>query len=308
MNNEKGQLLLIGVFIISLSLIVLFYTVSRSIFSVRRVYRSVYYQKSNAAAKAGAEILLAESMSSLQDFATVGGRVYCPVSGLSNLSAVRPECIFNFGESRAFIGVESYPIQTSVQNNVESLTISAAPYEVVHINLVGASSDLNFIMVCWKGLGKHSYSVSHYFYYYGSNPYLVERGSFLCNPIFNSWCKVPLENVGNIPQAQAVLNNSCYMVQLKTNSLGLRLISFPDYVEYKITGYRDTSNFLKVSLPQQGYRIVSIGEVVSTGSARLSLEDKKAARKKIVVEKTFPFPIHPWWDFAITSINGSVNP
>lgn len=307
--ESKGQTLLVVVFAMSLGLLVVVHTSLRSLNSIARTTQTNYFQKATAAASSGAEELLLKDIygeGSLDDYAKAGGSFYCPVLDLQNLQNVRPECIINFSEARAFIGVESYPVQAFEQEKIERLRFTSKPGEVLHINLVNISPQASFIQVCWKGLGFEKYSVSQFFYYYGDlDGYGLDKGSYLCNESFSSWCQVPASDVRNINQAQANGEYSCYSVNLRNKSVAFRILTFPDSAEYLISAHENSYPYRLVNFPQQGFRIVSIGEVLS-GSG-FSLPTSKATRKMVVVERTFPYPKSYLWDFALSS-GGKIEP
>lgn len=307
--NRQGQTLLVVVFAMSLGLLVTVHTSLRSLNSILRVTQTNYFQKATAAANSGAEDLLLKSFygeGSLEDYANPGGLVYCPVSDLQNIEAVKPECTVNFSESRALFGVESYPPQAFEQEKIERLKFTSNPREVLHINLVDIAPEASFIQVCWKGLGIEKYSVSQFFYYYGDlDGYGLDQGSYLCNDKFSSWCQIPNSDVKNISQAQTNGEYSCYSVNLRAKSVAFRIFTFPDSAEYLISAHRNLASYPLVNFPQQGYRIVSIGEVLS--GSNFSLVSKKAVRKMVIVEKTFPYPKGAFWDFVIGS-NSNVEP
>jgi len=120
------------------------------------------------------------------------------------------------------------------------------------------------------------------------------------NPPVN--CNPPSGNIdSSIDIATYTGGYWCYQLNTHSESVALRIFTFPDGADYMVTVFDSSSN--KLPFPLQGYRIVSIGEVTAGGG---SLESRKAARKKVTVEKTFPYPAGSWWDFAVTSVEGSV--
>lgn len=306
MLSQRGQTLLIVVFAMSLGLLVLVSAASRVVSSVARTTQTNYYQKAQAAAEGGAEVYLAKTTDQLSDLARPVSYGGCPTSSLANLSSSFPSgCIESFGESRAFMGVEEFPVPSSDPAKRESFELESQPGETIHVNLSGLGADI--IRVCWTGTG--TYSDSYYFYYYydDTGTYKVEKDMFECNDGL-SWCSSPpvsySNNISNEAQADGFY--SCYHVGVYTAPVALRIFTFPGGGKYKITALREgDSTLVTRDLPIQGYRIVAIGEVTSYGGS--SLESKKATRKKVIVEKTFPYPADPWYDFAVTSVSGKVS-
>lgn len=308
-SNQQGQTLLIVIFAMSLGLLVIVNTAGRALGSVARTTQTNFYQKATAAAEGGAEIYLAKSFT---DLLTLAGS--CPVSQLGTIDAVPPtfpaSCIERMngasGESRAFMGVESYPTGT------ESLFIKSQPGETIHVNLQNFPAGANMLRVCWKGLGIENYSLSYYFLYSGLiGDYKVEKKLYSCDPDDPSpvydYCVLPGSGYLDKSKINDPDSSSggywCYFMWLPSEPVALRIFTFPDGGDYMITALNGST---EQRLAPQGYRIVSIGEV--TGAGGTSLASKKATRQKVTVEKTFPYPAGPWWDFAVTSINGTVSP
>ncbi len=299
-SAQQGQTLLIVIFAMSLGLLVIVNTAGRTLSSVARTTQTNFYQKATAVAEGGAEVFLAKPITDYPALTST-----CAISKLADLATVDgASCTIPFTESKAYLGVEAYPVSLAK----ESLNIKSQPGETIHINLNDLNFDADFIQVCWKGLGIKDYSASHYFYYHGLiGDYEVDKDLLTCNTSFTAWCKNLGGNVGNVSQAVANGDYSCYSINVQSDSVALRIFTFPDGAEYTIEAYKLVAgNPVKTTFPQQGYRIISIGEV--TGAGGTSLMSKKATRKKLTVEKTFPYPAGPWWDFAVTSINGMVSP
>lgn len=300
-SAQQGQTLLIVIFAMSLGLLVMVNTASRVVASVARTAQTNNYQKATAVAEAGAEVFLAKSISGtggLQDYAVSGG-LYCPTTNLADLTTVDgSNCTVTLGEAKAYLGVEVYP-----KSGEKGLRIRSQPGETIHINLQDASFNPNSIQVCWKGLGKASYSASYYFYYYGTvGDYSVDKNLFTCKGGLTN-CSLPgTSEIDHVDEATPDGDYSCYAFWGKSDAVALRIFTFPDGADYLISAYDDSSD--ELIFPRQGYRIISIGEV--TGGGGGSLESRKATRKKVTVEKTFPYPTGPWWDFAVTSVEGSV--
>lgn len=314
--GRQGQTLLIVIFAMSLGLLVMVNTASRVVASVARTAQTNNYQKAVAVAEGGAEIYLAKPFT---DLATLAGPGLgsCPTSQLDTIDDVPAtfpaSCIEKMngsaGESRAFIGVEKYPVGT------ESLFLKSKPGETIHINLQSFPSGADMLRVCWKGLGIKNYSLSYYFLYKGSiGNYEVEKQLHSCDPDDPAspigpypYCVLPgsgdldTTNIVQVPYSGA--GYWCYYINLPSDPITLRIFTFPDGADYMITALR-SSDGSDQALAIQGYRIVSIGEVLGGGGD--SLESRKATRKKVTVEKTFPYPVGPWWDFAVTSVEGSV--
>ncbi len=297
--NDKGQTLLIVVFAMSLGLLVLVNTAGRALASIARTTQANYFQKAVVAAESAAEIYLARPLSDLPSLASS-----CPVTPqLSTIdtAAFPASCIENIGsESRAFMGVEVYP------TSAESMSITSQPGETIHINLQGLNSSVNIIRVCWYGVGSPTYSNSYYFLYSGlTAPYTVNQDLIKCNSA-DSWCSGAPAGYGDgkvSSTASSSAGYSCYQVNIPSNPVALRIFTFPGGAQYKIDAY--AAGGVSKAFPAQGYRIISIGEVkAGTGG---SLDLKKVTRKKVVVERTFPFPVGPWWDFAVTSVTGTVS-
>lgn len=309
-HSEEGQTLLIVIFAMSLGLLVIVSTAARALGSVARTTQTNYYQKATAAAEGGAEIYLAKPFTELNVLSAS-----CPASQLSYIDNTAPpyvpsSCIVTMngsaGESRAFMGVESYPVGT------ESLYLKSQPGETIHVNLQNIFADSNMIRVCWKGLGIKPYSLSYYFLYKGTvGNYEVDKKLYSCDPDepLGSSCTLPgaddLDRTNIVEPEFTSAGYWCYQMWLSADPVALRIFTFPDGGEYMITALNSSGS--DKAFPPQGYRIVSIGEVTGAGGAT-SLESKKATRKKVTVEKTFPYPAGPWWDFAVTSINGTMLP
>lgn len=300
MKSEKGQTLLIVVFSMSLGLLVMVSTANRALGSVARTTQTNYYQKAVAAGEAGAEIYLSSS-----DLDT--SMSSCPASNL--LAAGFPvsfpsSCIVGFTDSRAFVGLEYFPSGT------ESFNVNSIGGETIHINLQNLANDANVIRVCWYGVGNLTYSSSYYFMYSGSLPTYVMNQDLIGCSSSNTWCAGAPAGYddNNTKEAQADGGYSCYQVDVPSQPMVLRVFTFPGGASYKISAIEVSgSSIVAKSLPPQGYRIISIGEVKSGVTGVGSLESKKATRRKVVVEKTFPYPAGPWWDFALTSTAGKVH-
>ncbi|MBU1970570.1 hypothetical protein KJ605_02230 [Patescibacteria group bacterium] len=299
-HAQRGQTLLVVVFAMSLGLLVVVNTAARALSSVARTTQTNFFQKATMAAEAGNEVFLAKTFSDLDSLHST-----CPTSAFTALAFpdnIPAACIVNFTEARALMGVETFPQGT------ESFELKSEPGEIIHLNLQDLSG-ANVIRVCWRGLGSRPYSVSHYFMYHGlSGSYEVKKDVYKCHPSFTLWCNVPGGNVSSdLQQApQADGDYSCYQVDVPADPLALRIFTFPDGGYYKISALNISAlgGISPRPLPAQGYRIVAIGEVVAGGGG--ALESKKATRKKVLVEKTFPYPAGPWWDFAVASITGEV--
>lgn len=309
-TNQRGQTLLIIVFAMSLGLLVMISVASRVINSVARTTRTNYYQKATAAAEAGAEIFLLRTReenvynsANLANFLVIHP---CPVSGLSNLSSVNAACKSPFSQSQAFVGLENFPVGN------ESFYVKSGPGETIHVDLREIDTSANEVWVCWHGIGTQPATFSQHFMYRGAiaGGYQVEKDLYICDSGAGTWCVKGLASTG--PQGDTIktalddgTGNSCYGVSVYSDSVALRIFTYPGGAQYKITAHNNASGSITpVSLGGQGYRIVSIGEVTSVGGG--SLDAKKASRKKVIVEKTFPYPAGPWWDFAVTSVSGDV--
>lgn len=290
--NQRGQTLLIVIFAMSLGLLVMVNTASRVVASVARTAQTNNYQKSTAIAEGGAEVFLAKPLEEYNDLV-----IKCPTSDLADLTSVNTSCISSSVEARAYLGVEEYP--ATAENILE---IRSQPGETIQVNLKGLDSDVSKIQVCWKGLGRAGYSASYYFYYYGTpGDYSVDKNLYTCESNLTN-CALPgSDDMKYIEPATKNADHSCYAFFTHNESVALRIFTFPDGADYLIGAYdaSDTPH----QFPPQGYRIISIGEVTAGG---MSLDSRKATRKKVTVEKTFPYPAGPWWDFAVTSIEGSV--
>lgn len=296
--GQGGQTLLIVIFAMSLGLLVVVNTANRVVASVARTTQSNNYQKSIAIAEAGAELFLAKPY---RDYPSLA--VTCPATALVNLGGVNSNCVYASpsGEAKAYVGVERYP-----KSEEKDLKLRSRPGETVQINLQGLNSNINVIQVCWKGLGRANYSASYYFYYYGTpGNYSVDKGMYTCKPsTYSSSCSLPdSEDMRYIPQADEASGYSCYAFWTRSDSAVLRIFTFPDGADYLVSAYGSGATPVQYAFPPQGYRIISIGEVTAGG---LSLDPKKAPRKKVTVDRTFPYPTGPWWDFALTSVDGSV--
>lgn len=309
--SQKGQTLLVVVFSMSLGLLVMVSLASRVINSVARTTQTNYFQKATAAAEGGAEMFLLKSNSDLASLVTLGK---CPSAALSapNFPAniTDADCKSDFVESRAYLGVEEYPAPGST----ESIEIKSAPGETFQVNLQGLDSGVDVIRVCWYGTGNPAYSDSYHSYYYmDGSAYKSEIGMHLCDSggiTTKIWCDVSLRPSGYTTSVSEVADAnggySCYQFDARVGSVALRIFTFPGGGYYRISALDiDTAPVVTyMHMPRQGYRITSIGEVKS--AAGVSLESRKATRKKVVVEKTLPYPAGPWYDFAVTSVTGKV--
>lgn len=294
-SSQKGQTLLIVIFAMSLGLLVVVNTASRVVASVARTAQTNNYQKAVAVAEGGAEWFLAKPFSEYQSLITT-----CSTKNLADLTAVnRDHCTYPFTEAVAYLGVEEYP-----QDVEKGLTFRSRPGETAHVNLQGLDDSAHTIRVCWKGLGRADYSASYYFYYYGTlGSYSVDKNLYTCDPTSSyANCMLPDGNVQHVDPATSTGGYWCYSTYAHSDSVALRLLTFPDGADYMLNVFDSSGG--ELFFPPQGYRIVSIGETV--GAHILSLDSKKTTRKKVTVEKTFPYPSGPWWDFALTSVEGSV--
>ncbi len=213
--------------------------------------------------------------------------------------AVAASFLFQLTESRAFMGVETFPAAE------ESFELKSQPGETIQVNLKDLNNQVDAISVCWFGSGSPSYSDSYYFYYYDdAGTYKVEKDMYKCkNSSTTSWCSAPGSYSTNVTNDAYVDGPySCYQVNIDGTPIALRIFTSPGGGEYRITAL---DGGVTKSLPAQGYKIISVGEVTSGGGS--SLESKKATRKKVTVEKTLPYPIGPWYDFAVTSVSGKVS-
>jgi len=294
-NDQKGQTLLIVIFAMSLGLLVMVNTAGRVVASVARTAQTNNYQKAIAAAEGGAEWFLAKPFSDYSSLVST-----CPETTLANLSSVNvASCIYSFTEAKAYLGVVAYP-----QDGETGLTFRSQPGETVHVNLQGLDAGAHTIRVCWKGLGRAGYSASYYFYYYGTpGSYSVDKNMYTCDPASGyANCALPGGDIQHVDPATSTGGYWCYSTYAHSYSVALRLFTFPDGADYMLSVFNSSGG--ELPFPPQGYRIVSIGE--TTGGGGSSLDSKKATRKKVTVEKTFPYPAGPWWDFALTSVEGSV--
>jgi len=297
--NQQGQTLLIVIFAMSLGLLVMVNTAGRVVASVARTAQTNNYQKAVAIAEGGAETFLVKSFSDYPDLADSSE---CPTSKLSDLGSVKsPDCVFSSpsSEAKAYLGVEEYPTSSE-----RDLRFRSRPGETVHVNLQGLNAGAHTVRVCWKGLGRAGYSASYYFYYYGTpGSYSVDKNMYTCDPASGyANCALPGGDIQHVDPATSTGGYWCYSTYAHSYSVALRLFTFPDGADYMLSVFNSSGG--ELPFPPQGYRIVSIGE--TTGGGGSSLDSKKATRKKVTVEKTFPYPAGPWWDFALTSVEGSV--
>jgi hypothetical protein len=297
-KHESGQALLIVIFAITLGLVTLVAVSSRIVNSTKRVFIDSAYYKAQAAAEAGAEKFLAKTsdeLAALLDVCTTN--LYTPTGFASSIDS---RCVLGsadgFTETRAVMAVESYP-------SGDSYEVSSPANSTVSVNLGSASGS---VKVCWHPQGQlgseYSEVLSFYYFLDNADQYRMEQQKYVCGD-FVTWCThgTGVYESSDSKKATDLADGDYACFNLDLTSSGrrpqlLNLMSLVNGSTYRIT-------FDSGTVPVQGYRITSVGEVVK-GTA--SLTSSNATRKKVVVEKSSMPNLGPWFNFAVTSVSGRI--
>ncbi|MFA5776409.1 MAG: hypothetical protein WC988_02550 [Patescibacteria group bacterium] len=296
-SRESGQTLLIVIFAITLGLVTLVSVSTRIVNSTKRVFIDNAYYKAQAAAEAGAEKFLLKSNTELATFlASCGPSALYNSQGFVN--PLPPACVtlgseVNFIESRSVVAVETYPTSGS------DYLINSPANSTVSINLEGATSGNN-VRVCWQGLGSSglAYSEILYFYYSKSGGnYKLTQQKYTCSPFVSCGSKpASYSTSAGVESPRVDGQYSCFDIEMTDTPQLLNLMSLVNGASYKIIG----------SIPSQGYKITSVGEVKSGSPSGGSLASATATRKKVVVEKNRMPNLGAWFNFAVASESNKI--
>lgn len=298
--QQSGQALLIVIFAITLGLVALVGVSTRIVNSTKRVFVDNAYYKAQAVAEAGAEKFLWKKNSELDNLIFYGCKTSLYNStGFDEVALnTHPNCVIDLGEARAVMAVETYP-----SAGVSIYEVSSPANSTISVNLAGVTGD---IRVCWRagGLVGSEYSEVLSFYYFKKSigSYQMQQQKNVCGT-FISWCHKPI----GYSTSDAVPANgasgpdyACFtIIRVPTDTPQLlNLMSLVNGSSYKIT--------FTGTVPTQGYKITSVGEVKSGATGGGSLASSTATRKKVMVEKSRMPNLGPWFNFAVASESGKI--
>jgi len=302
-GRESGQTLLIVIFAITLGLVALVGVSTRIVSSTKRVFIDNAYYKAQAVAEAGAEKFLQKSNSELKtlvdDNTCQPSALYTPTGFAASIPvACTLDMADGFTEARAVMAVETYPTSGNTYD------VSSPANSTISINLIGAASSSN-VRVCWQGTsvaGPAYAEILSFYYSRSGGTYKLTQQKHTCYEFVGSWCSSPAwySASDGIEDTMASIDYSCFYVPVTTGPQLLNLMSLVNGSSYQITF---TGN---VSVPAQGYKITSVGEVKSGLTGGGSLAGSTATRKKVVVEKSRMPNLGPWFDFAVASESNKI--
>lgn len=250
-NNQKGQTLVIVLFVMTLALIIGISISTRFIFSLRNLARTDSSSRALAIAEAGIERMLIHDIEVLKDFIING--------------TCGDEC------SLEIIGEDGIRATAAINLSIEGETPDPYPIELVQtdsyeINLVGYPAD-TVLYICWNDppVGDAP-SVKATFFYGTQGNYLVDVYSY--NSVISYYSDngfddaVPAHGFGN-----------CFTIGGRSSPQALRLRSLYNDVTAYVVPHMNTV------IPSQGVLIVSEGKV------------SEATRKVTVIKRDPVVPI-----------------
>lgn len=294
--QQSGQALLIVIFAITLGLVALVSVSTRIVNSTKRVFIDNAYYKAQAAAEAGAEKFLAKSNAQL-DTLKAGGcttSLYTPTGFDTAELTAHSECVIDLGEARAVMAVETYP-----SAGVIIYEVSSPANSTISINLIGATLGNN-VKVCWQGVdssGSAYAEILSFYYSKVGSAYKLTQQKHDCS-VFLPWCSPTGSSSSGVEDPTISDTYSCFNVPMTDTPQFLNLMALGNGASYKIT--------FTGTVPKQGYKITSVGEVKSGAPGGGSLASSTATRKKVVVEKSRMPNLGPWFNFAVASESNKI--
>jgi hypothetical protein len=254
-KNEKGQALLFVVVAVTIALSVGVSISTRTLSSQRRVVSSDTATRVASAAEGGAEWALSRTYTELSALTSGTSITYPPTSG-DNITATATVSAKPFG-----------------MNASDSYWFDLSPGMVKEIRLLGYTdsgwtSPSHGIYVCWENTAAAIYTLSY------NSTGGIKKQYFVPSGFTGTSSNVSgFTSVGSNGYAYP----SCAPITLTSSPYGLRIKTL--YSTTRIHVYPGTNG----TFPNQGYKITSIGELVSGGSS-----DVKETRV-VVVYKSFPY-------------------
>lgn len=276
---ETGQTLLFVIVAVTIALAVGIAVSTRTISSLRRVSRTDTSTRVIAAAEGGIENMLGRTYNQLDDAI---GEVNCDSIGADlELIGSDSSCVYTFNpdpgdedliSSRAVVQVETFNSNESTSGGVDGYTFELGPGLMREVYIPSSSYAPNTIQICWANENSAVYYSS-----YSPNGEVQKGGlqpdsglpyaGLLVSDLFDDYVELPADRAD-------LGYTSCKDIDLVGSHHGLRIKVLYDTSKvgvFPIGG----------QLPIQGYRLTSIGEVV-TGQG----SEEKAT---VIVHKTFPY-------------------
>ena len=280
--HEKGQALLFVVVAVTIALAVGVSVSTRNLNMASRISRTDTSSRVLVAAEGGAERLLVQPVSFLEGLKG-SGEADCGDIGTSDGAG---RCIITFEKSagdnitsRAIVDVEDF-----TKNAEDHYWFNLEPGRVKEINLEGYG--FGSVEVCWDSVDTAIYYISY------DKDGNIKRGGLKPSG-FSSDSKVDGKIDGKDAFVTADATEShgtslyCSSISLVSNAYGLRLKALYSNTQARVYG----------NLPPQGYKIISIGELLQENDVRET--------KTIHVYKSYSY-MPSMFDYAIYT-SGSIN-
>jgi hypothetical protein len=272
---EKGQTLLFVVVAVTIALSVGIAVSTRTISSLRRVTRTDTSTRVIAAAEGGIENMLGRTYFELDQAKEA---VNCEAIGAEKqLIGSTSSCVYNFNpvdvegggdliSSRAIVKVETY------NSNEEGggYSFDLIPGEVMEVVLYDGTSQYgpSDIQICWD---KPESAV--YYYSYDEDGNVKKGGLYTSDFPYGSDVSGLFKDEDD-PSDSDVYTEYCKVVNLVDFAYGLRIKVL--YNGSKVAVFPTSGN-----LPIQGYKLTSIGEIVT--------DEGSEEKATVIVHKSFPF-------------------
>ncbi len=278
MNKEKGQALLFVVVSLTIAMAVGISISLRTLSSISRTTRSDTASRVLAAAEGGAERFLSKTPKELAD-----SKVACP-NYATSITHVE-ECIVTFNNTSDGDPVVSRAVVSVGDISGDSYAFKIKKDDVREVRLSGQ----NALRICWSPIKTSSTSES--------DLYVIAYGKRGVNYIYNkqgfssgctSGCYTGGYTKSGDFEASAVSTVAGYSWCVNVGS-GRFLADGPEAIRIRSLANDSKVIVLGSSLPVQGYKITSVGEIEAEGSR---------TSKTVVVYKSLPY-LPALFDYAL---------
>jgi hypothetical protein len=277
-HNQKGQALLFVLVAMTIALAVGINIAMRTLSSISRTARTDTAERVRAAAEGGIERALGASTSSLSALANSGASAATCNDVNLNYDSTLGSCIVSFPQAWADeIDARALVSVTTFSYTDPSLGVYRVPLEsgtTVEVQIWGMGGSLITICIDPIPQGDVAYT------FYGETG-ILSKGGITTGTIGGSYQAVNFltPNQSNVYGFSRCRSN----ISVPSNSYGLRLTAIGGNIDIGV---------VSDILPQQGFKITSIGELVQEGVVRTT--------KEVNVYKSYPY-LPTIFDFGLYS-------